>query len=253
MDPSITTVAEASCGKIAPSPRSRFFGFDSDLVLSSLGCPGLRLRFGDCLFDSLTRELFRGGRVMPVPPTTFRLLEVLLEHRSRALSKQEIHEFVWPRTHVSESSLARVAAELRLALGDDPALPRYLRTARSFGYAFSGEAIEVQPEPARHHAGCRVLVGEVGVSLPPGEHIIGRAQAAAVRINSTRVSRQHARILVSPEGAQIEDLGSRNGTYVRGRKISALTALADGDEILIGHVRIVFGLGAAGSTETDAD
>jgi DNA-binding winged helix-turn-helix (wHTH) protein len=217
------------------------------------GVRRLRLRFGDCLFDSRTRELHRDGQGVPLPPKTFRLLEVLLENRPRALSKQEIHELIWPRTHVSESSLARLAAELRVALADDSDLPRYIRTARSFGYAFCGEAIDVEPERSDHHAACRVLVGEAGVSLPPGEHVVGRSQAAAVRINSTRVSRQHARILVSPEGARIEDLGSRNGTYVGGKKIDGPTTLADGDEILIGHVPMTFCLGPGGSTETDAD
>ena len=222
-------------------------------MASSLGVSGLPLRFGDCLFDSLRRQLFRDGQVVPLPPKTLRLLEVLLEHRPRAMSKQEIHDLVWPRTHVSESSLARLAAELRLALGDNPDVSRYVRTVRSFGYAFSGEAIEVELGPPRRRAACWVLVGEAGVSLPPGEHVVGRAPAAAVRINSTRVSRRHARILVSPEGARIEDLGSRNGTYVRGKKIDAPTALADGDEILIGPVPMTFCLGAAGSTATDAD
>jgi len=212
----------------------------------------LRLRFGDCLFDSLTRELRRDARPVPLPPKTFRFLEVLLEHRPRALSKQEIHELVWPRTHVSESSLARLAAELRFALGDDSRRPRYVRTARSFGYAFCGVATEVG-EPSRRRAACRILIGEAEVSLPPGEHIAGRAEDAAVRINSSRVSRHHARITVSLEGARIEDLGSRNGTCVRGKRIGVPMALADGDEILIGPVLMIFRLGAAGSTETDAD
>jgi len=48
---------------------------------------------------------------------------------------------------------------------------------------------------------------------------------------------------VSNEGATLEDLGSKNGTYVRQERISSLR-LSDGDEIRIGSVRMTFHLQA---------
>ena len=48
-----------------------------------------------------------------------------------------------------------------------------------------------------------------------------------------QVSRHHARVYLSPEGAVVEDLDSKNGTYVNGHRIQALTALDDGDELQI--------------------
>ena len=50
----------------------------------------------------------------------------------------------------------------------------------------------------------------------------------------------------------IEDLGSKNGTHVRGRRVSEPTPLRDGEEILLGHEAVVLvAASAAVSTETD--
>src|SRR5205085_7546304 len=87
---------------------------------------------------------------------------------------------------------------------------------------------------------CHVLYGLQDFILARGENIIGRSADAAVRIRSDEVSRRHARIVVSAEGATIEDLGSRNGTLVRGRRIERPFDLQDGDEIQIGSVVLVF-------------
>ena len=77
-------------------------------------------------------------------PKAFELLRMLVEHRPRALSKQELHEHLWPATFVSEVESGRVSiAELREALGDIARQPRFIRTAHRFGYAFCGDAIEV--------------------------------------------------------------------------------------------------------------
>lgn len=66
------------------------------------------------------------------------------------------------------------------------------------------------------------------------------------------MSRRHARIVVSSEGAVLEDLGSKNGTYLRGRRVVAPSDLVDGDEVCVGPVVLVFhALRGGGSTETD--
>jgi DNA-binding winged helix-turn-helix (wHTH) protein len=212
-----------------------------------------RLRFGDCLFDSETREVSRKGHPRALSLKAFRLLEVLLERRPRAVSKAELHEVLWPETYVSESSLARLVAELRACLGDDARSPHLVRTVHGFGYAFSGEAVEA---PRSHRAGerpaCRLLWGERVIPLPEGEHLVGRDDEAVVCVVSPKVSRRHARFVVTRDGATIEDLGSRNGTFVRGERIEGARRLADGDEILIGPVLLRFRSGSGRSTETEA-
>jgi pSer/pThr/pTyr-binding forkhead associated (FHA) protein len=73
-----------------------------------------------------------------------------------------------------------------------------------------------------------------------GANVVGRDSEAAIQIDARGVSRQHARILVSGGAATIEDLGSKNGTYVNGRRITAPALLSEGDEIGLGAVSVTF-------------
>jgi diguanylate cyclase (GGDEF)-like protein len=70
------------------------------------------------------------------------------------------------------------------------------------------------------------------------EMLLGRGNDVAVRVRGDAVSRRHARITVSGTGITIEDLGSTNGTFVNGEKISR-TPLTDGDKIQIGTSTIL--------------
>ncbi len=74
----------------------------------------------------------------------------------------------------------------------------------------------------------------------PAQVILGRSSTNDIAIRSERASRQHARVWSSPEGWMIEDLGSRNGTFVSGRRIDSPTKLADGDKIEIAGYSLQF-------------
>ena len=65
-----------------------------------------------------------------------------------------------------------------------------------------------------------------------------RDVGVAIRLDSPKVSRNHARIVVNGNEVVIEDLSSKNGTFVRGSRIEAPTTLAPGDEIQVGPVRL---------------
>ena len=69
--------------------------------------------------------------------------------------------------------------------------------------------------------------------LPRGEAGIGRAQDATVRLLDDGVSRQHARLRLETDQPWVEDLGSRNGTFVNGARIRERTRLKDGDKIQV--------------------
>ncbi len=213
-----------------------------------------RLRFGDCVFDAATREVQRAGERIDVSPKAFQLLELLLTRRPQAVRRAEIHDSLWPATCVSASSLGRVAADLRAALGDDARHPRYVRTLHGFGYAFSGEVVD-DPKAAAgpfDPLACCLVWGAREIPLGEGPHVLGRAPEAAVWIDSTKVSRQHARIVVSHGRATLEDLDSKNGTYLRGTRLSAPAELSDGDLISVGQVVFKFrSARALASTESD--
>lgn len=224
----------------------------------------MRLQLGDLTFDPEARQLLRGREEIHLSPKAFELLKTLIDQRPRALSKNELHEHLWPATFVSEGNLASLIAEIREALGDTARQPRFIRTAHRFGYAFSGQAVE---DPVAPSADPRVGHGHDRVSQPagfcwlikdgkrvplvPGENILGReSDGGGIRIDSPTVSRRHARISISATSASLEDLDSKNGTYLRGESVSTAVALKDGDEFRVGSVVLRFRMASASQTAT---
>ena len=193
----------------------------------------MRVEFGDCTLDSDTRELFRNARSVHLSPKAFRLLELLLKGRPRALAKSEIHEEVWPDAVVSEATLASLIAEIRGAIGDSGKDGRYIRTIHGFGYAFAGAASDAGSR-SRFEPSWKLLWGDREIPLPEGETILGRDHLAGVCIHSEKVSRRHARIVTARDRVTLEDLGSKNGTYLRGERIDKPVVVTDGDEFRIG-------------------
>ncbi len=213
----------------------------------------VRRRFGDCLFDSATRQLLRAGRPVHLSPKAYSLLELLLSRAPTAVPKEEIQETLWPATFVSESSLTNVVAEARAALGDRARKPRLLRTVHGFGYAFCGTAFdEVTGAEAGDFAPFRLVRGNRKIPLSGGENILGRDPDASIRIDHESVSRRHARILIHGSKVVLEDLASRNGTFLAGRRIASPAELHDGDVIGLGPVALTFEIIAKpGSTASD--
>ena len=74
--------------------------------------------------------------------------------------------------------------------------------------------------------------------MPYGEHILGRGRGATVVLDDPDVSRQHARIVVEPEGLTVFDLGSKNGMVVEGRRVEQAVSLGHGDELTVGDVTL---------------
>src|SRR5262249_6980850 len=183
------------------------------------------IRFGDWVLDRGRRELLRGGEGVPVTSKALQLLELLLEKRPDAVAKAGVYDRPQPSTFVAEVNLSRRAVELRGPLGDDTRRPRWMRTVRGFGYAFAGAAIDGgrrTPQRTPVEVGeCRLILRDREVALAEGENVLGRSHRAAVWLEARGVSRRHARILVSGARAILEDLGSKNGTFWRGARISA--------------------------------
>jgi DNA-binding winged helix-turn-helix (wHTH) protein len=201
-----------------------------------------RICFGSCVVDRGTRELLRDGKPVPLEPKAFRLLELLLESRPNAVSKSDLQDALWPKTYVSERSLARLVTVLRERIGDDARNPKFLRTVHGFGYAFCGEVAPADRRSKNRSSDfhCRLSWGDRDIALAEGENVLGRDPEVAVWIDLNSVSRRHARVVVDSGVAHLEDLGSRNGTLVNGERISSPTPLANGDRIKIGAASLVF-------------
>ncbi len=79
------------------------------------------------------------------------------------------------------------------------------------------------------------------VNLPVGfDQVIGRDQAAGIRIPDSSVSPRHARLFHDESGVWVQDLGSTNGTFVNGDRLVGPHHLHDGDQLTFGSATAVF-------------
>ena len=201
----------------------------------------MRLTFGSWTLDAGRRLLTHEGEPVSISPKAFYLLKLLAEHHDRAFSKAELHQLLWANTFVSDGSLTILIAEIREVLADDAERPRFVRTVRRFGYGFCApvrtESVDAVAAPGRSGW---LICGDKSIALRAGETILGRALDAHIRFDVPGVSRRHARIVMEAGQATVEDLASHNGTYLRGERLSRPARLADGDEIRVGPVSVVF-------------
>ena len=198
-------------------------------------------RFGGFSLNRETRQLLEGGRECHLSPKSFELLLLLVERRSRAVSKAELTEQLWPSTFVGETNLPTLMAEIRRALRDSPQQPVFIRTVHRFGYRFIGDLTTTSADAHPTDEPVMYLATPDGrYALSPGTVIIGRAQDAAIRVDAGGVSRHHARIVVDGADARVEDLGSKNGTFVDGKPVHGPQVLANGSEVRIGPVAFTF-------------
>jgi DNA-binding winged helix-turn-helix (wHTH) protein len=192
----------------------------------------MRFRFGDFVLDTDRRQLLRRGEPVHLPPKTFQLLEILAEERPKAVAQQDLYDRLWPETFVEKSNLHNLVYQLREALDD--AEQTMIRTVYGFGFSFAAPVSDAAPA-----ALWQVVIGSHEFDLNDGENLVGREREASVRIDSGSISRRHARITVSPRGVTLEDLDSKNGTTLRGRRIHSASDLRDGDRIVFGTVAAV--------------
>jgi predicted component of type VI protein secretion system len=128
-----------------------------------------------------------------------------------------------------------------------------VRTIHRFGCAFQAPTATAVADGRGPSALARFRVVWPGgqAALPDGEHVIGREPDLALFLDAPSVSRHHARLTVSGDEATLEDLGSKNGTFVGDRRLDSAARLGDGDVIRIGSVELTFhAVRSPGSTDT---
>ena len=213
----------------------------------------MRTRFGPFTLDPATRQLLEDGRAIHLSPKAFDVLQVLVEARPTVVPKADLHDRIWPGTFVVDANLSVLIGEIRRALADSAQTPRYVRTVHKVGYAFCGEAVEAAAAP--RPAVATASVGPIGSAsrywlvwnertfvLSPGENLIGRNPECGIWVDAAGVSRRHARLRLDAESgaADIEDLGSMNGTFVNETRVESTVALRDGDLVHVGSVPLTF-------------
>jgi DNA-binding winged helix-turn-helix (wHTH) protein len=194
----------------------------------------VRLTFGRFVFDSRLRALSRDGEAVELSPKAFSLLEVLVEARPAPVPREVLYDRLWPKTFVEAGNLHNLVSEIRRTIGDES--HQILRTVHGVGYSFDARDVQV-PTGISPFV---LWIGNEAIHLQTGEAIIGRDPAVAVVIDSSNVSRQHARLFVSDDHVTIEDLGSKNGTFVGSERLSAPRVLLGvDDEIIVGKTSLL--------------
>jgi DNA-binding winged helix-turn-helix (wHTH) protein len=201
----------------------------------------MRAQFAGCVFDSAKRHLLRDGVAVALTPKAFALLEELVKAAPAPVAKEDLYDRLWPGTFVEPGNLHNLVSEIRAAIGDQSR--SVLRTAHRFGYA-------LVIEEATALTGCYLRSGNRRIPLSEGMNVIGREEDADVTINSPDVSRRHAAVTIGPNGNQIEDLGSKNGTFLGKERLRAPAPLYGGEEIFLGRYRLTFHIDSTASTRT---
>lgn len=209
----------------------------------------MRLRIGDFTFDAASRQLLRGTTEIHLTLKAFDLLRLLVERRPSAVSKEEIQAHLWPTTFVSEANLPALVTEIRTAFGDTARTPRFIRTVHGFGYAFCGTATPVGSAPSARPSHYSLAWETTHFQLFEGDNIVGRDRDLALSFDSTSVSRRHCVIKIAGDEVTVEDLESKNGTFVQDERIDAPKRLVAGDHIRVGSIVLVL-VGDDVATET---
>ena len=244
------TIAKAGYDVAPRSIRSRIWRSGGPEVLRdsegfcSFRQP-VRIRFGQFIVDSETRQLRRQQDEIRLSPKAFDLLCLLLERRPKVVEKAELHTRIWPDTYVVDANLNVLIGEIRRATADKAERPRFIRTVHGIGYAFSGEAHDLDvPTPTPQPGTPRFWLAWRNQTFPlsEGDNIIGRDPQCTVWLDVSGVSRQHARIQIdsATRTVALEDLKSTNGTFLRRSPVGAREPLTDGDVIGIGSVELRF-------------
>jgi len=104
-------------------------------------------RFGPYLLDPRRRLLWRDGNLVPLTTKALEILDALLQHRDRVVTKEELLAQLWPDTAVGENTLTRHVSTLRKALDERPGQHHYIVTIPGHGYQFVSDATDLDECP----------------------------------------------------------------------------------------------------------
>ena len=214
----------------------------------------MKYTFGTVSVDSDARTITSGAGSAHLTRKAFDLLLLLLECRPNAVSKEQIHARLWPDTFVAEASLQTLIHEIRHAIDGHGSRPSWIRTVRGIGYSFAGDAHASDASSAQAHLErpAAFLIGEaIRVGLYPGENIVGRGLDDVIEIEGSTISRRHARIEIG-DTITLEDLGSKNGTWLNDERVTTRRTLAHSDQLRLGSATFTFRLARRSKTTESA-
>jgi two-component system KDP operon response regulator KdpE len=98
------------------------------------------IRFGDVSIDLSARLATRADAPVRLTPTEWRILEVLLRHHDKLVTRETLLTEVWGPQYTSDTGYLRLyLSQLRRKLEPEPSAPRYLLTEAGMGYRFRSD------------------------------------------------------------------------------------------------------------------
>lgn len=202
--------------------------------------------FGEFELDNAAYALFRAGERIKLEKIPMEVLILFVGSAGTLVDRGKIKTALWGSDVFVEhdSAINTAVRKIRQALGDDAEKPRFVETVVGKGYRFIAPVERQTPVPSsrqrRPFPTCCVTRGTQEFILDSGENLLGRDPDARVYVDHPSVSRRHAQILIRPNHAILEDLNSRNGTFLEGRRIGTPTEIHHGAIIGLGPITLTF-------------
>lgn len=165
------------------------------LVVSNAGV----FHIGAYRLDPARRELWRGDTPIALTPQVFDCLTYLVEHRDRAVGRDELIAAVWGRADVNDTLLGQTIMHARRAVGDNGTEQHAIRTIPRYGYRWIDEGVRVgtaaptdTAPPPLEHALSAPPSAPVDVSPEAEDPVLpaptpaGRARASGLRVHWRR-------------------------------------------------------------------
>jgi DNA-binding winged helix-turn-helix (wHTH) protein len=147
--------------------------------------PAVIYRFSGFSFDAAGYELDREGDPVDAEPQVLEVLALLLHHRDRLVTKEELLDEVWEGRFVGDSAISRAIREVRRVLGDSAAESRFVKTVYGRGFRFVGDGVRVEetadaePEASAPEAGAAASPVRPRPPPAPLTSMVGREREAA--------------------------------------------------------------------------
>jgi len=184
------------------------------------------VRFPPFVLDPQRHVLTCDGKNMPLSPHLVDILGHLASKSGELVTKDALLERFWPDVYVTENTLTRAIADIRKALADDPAAPRFIQTVARRGYRFIGAVESSESEdPFREWVRGRLSLESLDATKLPAaitafEHAVAAtpdyAPAHAGLANACLLQFEQTRAVNAPDRAPL------NRAMVHARRACAL-------------------------------
>jgi len=182
-----------------------------------------RVSFHGYQFDGETGRLWLGTQEIRLTPKASAVLNELIAHAGRPVSKEQLFSVVWSGTAVSDDALTSCIQELRRVLQDDARQPRFIETRHRRGYRFIAEVSAAAPAQSRSAAEAPPPAGAVSAiavlpfaDMSPGrdhdylcEGLAEELINALTQIDGLRVAARTASFQFRASGGDLRAIGQR--------------------------------------------